>query len=44
MSKESKFYDNWSRHLTVTAKKTHKTVTILKPEGNKNPYAYVAPP
>lgn len=36
MFKESTFYENWSRRLTVTAEKTHKKDAILKLEGNKN--------
>lgn len=46
MYMESEIDDNTSKRLTVTAKKTHKTVAIMKREGNKETVTYtnVTPP
>lgn len=46
MSTESEIHENTSRRLIVTAKKTDKTVAIMKQEGNKETVTFtnVTPP
>lgn len=46
MSTVSEIHENKSRRLIVTAKKTHKTVAIMKREGNKETVTHtnVTPP